>query len=98
MGTWDFSASATGRPHGAGTSLASCLAKGLIFHLCVFNLTPSARLYLLWMHPVMLLHLHSAYFKPCWKRFVFCTEERGDGKDNELATLLSHTALLLPPI
>jgi len=56
--------------HRTGASTASCLAKGLISHLFVFNLTPSLRFYLVWMCSVILLHLYSAYFKNHWKRPV----------------------------
>lgn len=51
-----------------GASTAPCSDKGLISRVFVFNLTPSVRFCLVWMCPVMLLHLYSVHFEHHWKR------------------------------
>lgn len=67
-----------GLQYRTGASTASCSAKGLISHVFVFNLTPSARFYLVWTCPVMLLPFYSAFKKPLEKNCFVPNEVAGD--------------------
>lgn len=62
----------------------------------VFNLTPSARFYLVWTCPVMLLPFYSGHLKNHWKRTVLCPtrwQEIGKASDSEATHAAECTPL-----